>query len=417
MALVAGPAGLRGQQAAAPPPYLDVRLPFAVRADDLVAHMTLEEKVSQMQDEAPAIPRLGVPAYGWWNEALHGVARAGLATSFPQAIGMAATWDDSLIYREATVISTEARAKYNDGLAHDRHQRYGGLTFWSPNVNIFRDPRWGRGQETYGEDPFLSGRMAVQFVRGLEGSDPRYLKTVSTLKHFDVHSGPEPERHVYNAIVSARDLRETYLPQFRAGVQQGGAYSLMCAYNALYGQPACGSSFLLDTILRRQWGFSGYVVSDCDAVANIYRTHGIDSSAAEASALAVKSGTDLDCGDTYASLVAAVDSGFISEARIDTAVDRLFLARFRLGMFDPPDSVPWSHLSLDDVDTPADRALALQVARESMVLLRNDGGVLPLRKDLGTIAVIGPNADEPDVLLGNYNGAPSDTITPLRGIR
>ncbi len=399
------------------PEYLDVRLPFAVRADDLVAHMTLSEKVSQMQNDAAAIPRLGVPAYGWWNEALHGVARAGLATSFPQAIGMAATWDDSLIYREATVISTEARAKYNDASAHDVRTTYHGLTFWSPNVNIFRDPRWGRGQETYGEDPFLSGRMAVQFVRGMQGDNPKYLKTVSTLKHFDVHSGPEPERHVYNAVVSQRDLRETYLAQFRAGVEQGGAFSLMCAYNALYGRPACGSPFLLDTILRQDWGFRGYVVSDCDAVGNIYRTHHFVPSAAQASAVAVKAGTDLDCGRTYAALSAAVDSGFITEAQIDTSLDRLFLARFKLGMFDPTDSVPWSHLTLQDVNTPADRALALQVARESMVLLKNEDHVLPLPKDLGTIAVIGPNADQGAVLLGNYNGSPADSITPLRGIR
>jgi beta-glucosidase len=415
--LTALPAPVRAQAIGAEPEYLDVRLPFAVRADDLVQHMTLAEKVAQMQDEAPAIPRLGVPAYGWWNEALHGVARSGLATSFPQAIGMAATWDDSLVYREATVISDEARAKYNDDVARGRRVRYGGLTFWSPNVNIFRDPRWGRGQETYGEDPFLAGRIAVQFVRGLQGHDPRYLKTVSTLKHFDVHSGPEPGRHTYNAVVSQRDLRETYLAQFRAGIVQGGAYSVMCAYNAVYGDAACASRLLLDTILRRQWHFPGYVVSDCDAVADIYRTHRLEPDAARAAADAVHAGTDLDCGGTFAALTAAVDSGFISEASIDTAVDRLFLARFRLGMFDPPDSVPWSSLGMSDVDTPAHRALALRAARESMVLLRNAGHVLPLRKDAGTIAVIGPDADAKDVLLGNYNGSPGDTITPLRGIR
>ncbi len=404
-------------QSAAPPEWLDVRLPFAVRADDLVAHMTLAEKVSQIQDQAAAIPRLGITAYGCWNEALHGVAFDGLATSFPQAIGMAATWDDSLVYQEATVISDEARGKYNDAIAHGRHARFAGLTFWSPNVNIFRDPRWGRGQETYGEDPFLSGHLAVQFVRGMEGNDPRYLKTVSTEKHFDVHSGPEPERHVFNAVVSQRDLRETYLAQFRAGIVQGGAYSVMCAYSALDGVPSCASHLLLDTILRRQWHFPGYVVSDCDAVADIWRTHQQEPNAAAAAAAAVKAGTDLDCGRTFAALTAAVDSGFITEARIDTAVDRLFLARMRLGMFDPPDSVPWSHFGLDDVDTPAHRALALRAARESMVLLKNDGNLLPLRKDLGTIAVIGPDADAPDVLLGNYNGSPSDSITPLRGIR
>ncbi len=413
----AGVPARAGAQGGATPEWLDLRLPFAVRADDLVQHMTLAEKVSQMQDQAAAIPRLGVPAYGWWNEALHGVAFSGLATSFPQAIGMAATWDDSLVHREATVISDEARAKYNDAIAHGRHDRFAGLTFWSPNVNIFRDPRWGRGQETYGEDPFLSGRLAVQFVRGLQGDDRRYLKTVATEKHFDVHSGPEPERHVFNAVVSRRDLRETYLAQFRAGIRQGGAYSVMCAYNDVYGVPACGSRLLLDTILRRQWRFPGYVVSDCDAVADIYRTHRQEPSAAAAAAAAVKAGTDLDCGRTYAALTAAVDSGFITEARIDTAVDRLFLARFRLGMFDPPDSVPWSRLGMDDVDTPAHRALALRAARESMVLLRNEHHLLPLRRDLGTLAVIGPDADALDMLLGNYHGSPGDSITPLQGIR
>jgi len=402
---------------ASTPAYLDLRRSFRARADDLVAQMTLEERISQMQDMAPAIPRLGVPAYAWWNEALHGVARAGLATSFPQAIGMAATWDDSLIYREATVISDEARAKYNDNIKNDRHPRFGGLTFWSPNINIFRDPRWGRGQETYGEDPFLTGSIAVQFIRGIQGDNTKYLKAVSTVKHFAVHSGPEPERHVYNAVVSQRDLRETYLAQFQEGIEQGGAYSVMCSYNALFGAAACGSPMLLDTILRHEWGFKGYVVSDCDAVDDIYRTHEFATSGAAASALAVKAGTDLDCGSTYADLGAAVDSGFITEAQIDTSIDRLFLARFKLGMFDPPDSVPWSNLSLSDVDTPAHRALALQVARESMVLLKNQGNLLPLRKDLGTVAVIGPNADQTEVLLGNYNGTPADPISALRGIR
>ena len=410
-------AGAAAQTAPRTPEYLDVRLPFAVRADDLVAHMTLPEKISQMMDEAAAIPRLGVPAYGWWNEALHGVARNGLATSFPQAIGMAATWDTALVYEEGRVISNEARGKYNDAIAHARHARYAGLTFWSPNINIFRDPRWGRGQETYGEDPFLTGRIAVQFIRGVQGNDPKYLQAVSTVKHYAVHSGPEPGRHTFNAVVSPRDLRETYLPQFRAGIEEGGAYSLMCAYNAVYGHAACGSDFLLDSILRRQWHFPGYTVSDCDAVDDIYRTHKLASSAAAASAQAVKAGTDLDCGDTYAALAAAVDSGFITEAQIDTSLDRLFLARMRLGMFDPPDSVPWSRMGLADVNTPASQALALRAARESMVLLKNDRHTLPLSKTLGTIAVIGPNANAPAVLLGNYNGSPADSVTPLRGIR
>ena len=408
---------LRGQSPERRPQYLDVRLPFATRADDLVAQMTLPEKISQMMNDAAAIPRLGVPAYGWWNEALHGVARAGLATSFPQAIGMAATWDTALVHDEGRVISNEARGKYNDAVAHDRHASYEGLTFWSPNINIFRDPRWGRGQETYGEDPFLTARIAVQFIRGVQGDDPKYLQAVATVKHYAVHSGPEPGRHVYNAVVGARDLHETYLPQFRAAIEEGGAYSLMCAYNALYGHAACGSALLLDSILRRQWRFPGYTVSDCDAVSDIYRTHRFVASAAAASARAVAAGTDLDCGRTYRALGAAVDSGFVTEARIDTAVDRLFLARMKLGMFDPPDSVPWSAMGMDDVDTPANRALALRAARESMVLLRNRDHALPLEKSLGTIAVIGPNADRAEVLLGNYNGTPADPVTPLRGIR
>jgi beta-glucosidase len=380
--------------------------------------MTLEEKVSQMVDQAAAIPRLGIPAYPWWNEALHGVARAGLATSFPQAIGMAATWDDSLVFREATVISDEARAKYTERLRQGgTPQRFQGLTFWSPNVNLFRDPRWGRGQETYGEDPFLSGRLAVQFVHGLQGDDPQYLKTVSTPKHFAVHSGPEPARHTFNVEPSERDLHESYLPQFRAAIVEGGAQSVMCAYNRVDSAAACASDLLIRQILRGRWGFRGYVVSDCDAVGDIYRTHKVAASAAAASAMALQAGTDLDCGRTYDSLVAAVGQRLVSEALVDTAVTRLFTARFRLGMFDPPAQVKWAQIPFSDLDSPAHRTLALDVAEESMVLLKNAGGLLPLKKDLGTIAVIGPNADQPFVLLGNYNGTPADPITPLRGIR
>ena len=398
-------------------PYQDQSLPFSRRVDDLVGRMTLEEKVSQMIDVAPGIPRLGVPAYNWWNEALHGVARSGLATVFPQAIGVAATWNDSLVFQMATVISDEARAKYEQYLREGSRERYQGLTFWSPNINIFRDPRWGRGQETYGEDPFLTGRLAVQFVRGMQGNDPKYLKTVSTVKHFDVHSGPEPTRHVFDAVVSDRDLHETYLRQFEAGIREGGAYSLMCAYNRVDGKPACASDMLLHDILRGSWKFPGYVVSDCDAVADIWRTHKYAQTAAEAAALAVKAGTDLDCGRTFDSLVTAVHQGLISEQQIDTAVKRLFLARFRLGMFDSPSRVRWARIPFSDLDSPAHRALALKVARQSIVLLKNQDHILPLRRDLGTIAVIGPNADQWRMLLGNYNGLPSDAITPLRGIR
>ncbi len=407
------PASMSGQT----PDYKNESLSFAARARDLVQRMTLEEKVSQMKDVAPGIPRLGVPEYNWWNEALHGVARAGLATVFPQAIGLAATWDDSLMLRMATVVSDEARAKHHEFDRGGTHQRYQGLTIWSPNINIFRDPRWGRGQETYGEDPFLTGRLAVQFIRGLQGDDPKYLKTVSTVKHFAVHSGPEPERHTFDAAVSERDLRETYLPHFETGIREGGAYSLMCAYNRVDGKAACGSDMLLRDILRGEWKFPGYIVSDCGAIDDIYLRHKVVQTAPQAAALAVKTGTDLDCGRVYPNLVDAVKQGLITEREIDTSVTRLFLARFKLGMFDSPDSVRWARIPYSVVDQPAHRELARKVARESLVLLKNAGNVLPLSKSLGTIAVIGPNADQWRMLLGNYNGTPADAITPLRGIR
>jgi beta-glucosidase len=417
------PFAARAQQAAAP--YLDESLPFEARAKDLVSRMTLAEKVAQMNDVAPAIPRLGVPEYNWWNEALHGVARSGLATVFPQAIGLAATWNDSLMLRVATAISDEARAKYHDYIAHDSHQRYQGLTYWSPNINLFRDPRWGRGQETYGEDPFLTGTMAVEFIRGLQGDDPKYLKTVSTVKHFAVHSGPEPERHTFDAVVSERDLRESYLPHFEMGIREGGAYSLMCAYNSIDGKPACASDMLLRDILRDEWKFPGYVVSDCGAIDDIHRRHKYAATPAQAAADGVKTGTDLECSITSAnssqtytpSLPDAVTQGLISEAQIDTSVYRLFLARFKLGMFDDQSEVRWSRIPISDLDSPYHHALALHTARESIVLLKNDRNTLPLSKSLKTVAVIGPNADQWRMLLGNYNGNPSDPITPLRGIR
>lgn len=398
-------------------PFQDTSLPFEARAADLVGRLTLDEKVAQMQDRAPAIPRLGIPAYNWWNEALHGVARSGLATVFPQAIGLAATWNDSLMFQVATVISDEARAKHQEYVRQDSRARYQGLTFWSPNINIFRDPRWGRGQETYGEDPFLTGTLAVQFIRGMQGDDSTYLKTIATVKHFAVHSGPEPDRHIFNAVVSERDLHETYLRAFAMGIQDGPAWSIMCAYNRLYGKAACGSDLLLDDVLRGRWGFKGYVVSDCGAIDDIYERHRIVQTAAEAAALGVNSGTDLECGDTYASLVTAVQQGLITEARIDTAVTRLFLARMKLGMFDPPDMVRWAQIPFSVLDDSAHRALARQAARESIVLLRNRHHTLPLSKSLRTIAVIGPDADDPRMLLGNYHGEPADPVTPLRGIR
>ena len=288
------------------PSYRDTSLSFEQRAADLVARMTLEEKVLQMKDVAPGIERLGVPPYNWWNEALHGVARSGLATVFPQAIGFAATWDDSLIFRMASVISDEARAKHHEYARNNSFGRYQGLTFWSPNINIFRDPRWGRGQETYGEDPFLTGRLAVQFIRGLQGDDAKYYKTVATVKHFAVHSGPEPERHTFDAVVSERDLRETYLPHFEVGIREAKAYSLMCAYNRVDGKAACASDALLQNILRDEWKFPGFIVSDCGAIDDIYLRHKIQPTAAAAAALAVKAGTDLDCGRVYPNLVDAV---------------------------------------------------------------------------------------------------------------
>src|SRR5438105_5399291 len=410
-------ATVAGSAAAQTPAWQDPSLPFERRAADLVARMTLEEKVSQLMDRAPAIDRLGIPEYNWWNEGLHGVARSGLATVFPQAIGFAATWDSSLVFRMATVVSDEFRAKHEDYVRRGQHQRYQGLTIWSPNINLFRDPRWGRGQETYGEDPYLTGQLAVPFIRGLQGDDPRYLKTIATVKHFAVHSGPEPLRHQFDAVVSERDLRESYPPHFEAGIREAGAYSLMCAYNRVFGAPACGSDLLLRNILRGEWRFPGYVVSDCGAIDDIYQRHRVAPTAAAAAALGVRSGTDLDCGREYANLVEAVHQGLISEQAIDTAVTRLFVARFRLGMFDTPAVVRWAQIPISVLDQPSHRALALQVARESMVLLKNARNLLPLRRDLGTIAVIGPNADQWRMLLGNYNGIPADPVTPLRGIR
>jgi beta-glucosidase len=390
-------------------------LPAEKRAANLVSQMTLEEKVLQMQNVAPAIPRLGIPAYDWWNEALHGVARAGQATVFPQAIGLAATWDTELMHRVAGVISTEARAKYHDAVRNNNHGRYYGLTFWSPNINIFRDPRWGRGQETYGEDPFLTGRMAIAFIQGLQGDDPHYYKVIATAKHYAVHSGPETTRHQFDARPSERDLEETYLPAFRDSIVEGKADSIMCAYNRLDGVPACAPTDLLQKRLRGDWGFQGYVVSDCGAIADIFRGHKYKATAAEASAVAVKAGTDLTCGNEYRSLVEAVKNGLITEAEINRSLERLFVARFKLGMFDPPERVPYAKIPYSVVDSAEHRKLALESARKSIVLLKNDNGMLPLKAK--SIAVIGPSADDPDSLLGNYNGFSSKHVTPLEGIR
>jgi beta-glucosidase len=407
------------QTPAAPPPaaYSDPSLPPEARARDLVARLTLEEKIAQMMHDAPAIERLGVPAYNWCSEALHGVARAGLATVFPQAIGLAATWDQALMHEVATAISDEARAKHHHAAARGERGVYQGLTLWSPNINLFRDPRWGRGQETYGEDPVLTGRLAVQFVRGLQGDDPHYLKTVATIKHFAVHSGPEPLRHEFDARVDTRDLYQTYLPQFELGVREGGAQSVMCAYNRVNGEAACTNERLLDGILRQEWGFKGYVVSDCRAIDDLHGGHHLTASPAESAALAVRRGTDLECGSVYQSLSEAVRNGLVSEAELDRSLERLFLARVRLGMFDDPARVPYAQIPYSVVDDAEHRALAQRAAEASIVLLKNEAETLPLRRDLGSIAVIGPNADNWLMLLGNYNGVPAHAVTPLEGIR
>lgn len=397
--------------------WLDTTRSFEDRAAALVSQMTLEEKAAQMANGAPAIPRLGVPAYDWWNEALHGVARAGGATVFPQAIGMAATWDIPLMAEISNAISDEARAKHHEFARHDQRGRYQGLTFWSPNINIFRDPRWGRGQETYGEDPYLTARMGVAFVKGLQGDDPKYRKLDATAKHFAVHSGPEADRHTFDARPSERDLRETYLPAFEALVKEGQVDSVMGAYNRVYGESASASKFLLQDVLRRDWGFKGYVVSDCWAIVDIWKNHKIVATPEEAAALAVKNGTELDCGDTYApSLPVAVRKGLISEAEVDQALTQLFTARMRLGMFDPPQMVRWAQIPYSVNQSPQHDALSRKVAQESIVLLKNDG-VLPLSRDVKRIAVIGPTADDTMALLGNYYGTPKEPVTILQGIR
>ncbi|HTT67515.1 MAG TPA: glycoside hydrolase family 3 C-terminal domain-containing protein [Gemmatimonadales bacterium] len=399
-------------------PFRNPDLPLEARVADLVGRLTLEEKVGQMMNSAAAIPRLGIPAYDWWSEGLHGVAAAGRATVFPQAIGLAATWDTALMLRVATVIGIEARAKHNETIRRGAGASglFQGLTFWSPNINIFRDPRWGRGMETYGEDPYLTGRMAVAFVKGMQGDDPRYLRVVSTPKHFAVHSGPDPLRHAFDAVVDARDLEETYLAAFGAAVAEGGAQSVMCAYNRVNGTPACADSLLLQQNLRARWHFDGYVVSDCDAVDDIRAGHKVAADEATAAAMALRAGDDLNCGSAYRSLVDAVHRGLIPEAEVDTALGRLIRARIRLGMFDPPDRVPYANIPYSENGSPDHRALALAATRKSIVLLKNDG-TLPLRRGLGTIAVIGPNADDEETLLGNYNGLPADPVTPLAGIR
>jgi beta-glucosidase len=411
-----------------PPIYKNPERSFEERARDLVSRMTVTEKISQMKNSASAIPRLGISRYNWWNECLHGVAMAGIATVFPQAIGLAATFNQDLLFEVANIISDEARAKHHEA---QRRGEWGfnfmsvlfgkglfqGLTFWSPNINIFRDPRWGRGQETYGEDPYLTSQIGIAFIKGLQGNHSKYLKTVATPKHFACYSGPEKGRFSFDSIVSIKDLRETYLFAFKECVKNGNAGSVMGAYNKINGVPCCSNKFLLKTLLREEWGFNGYVVSDCTAIRNIKVGHKYVKSHAQAAACGVKNGCDLECGWTYEHLKEAFKKGLISEEQIDAAVLNLFRARLKLGMFDPPEMVPYTSIPFNINDCPKHRQMALRAAKESIVLLKNRDNLLPLKKNFTSIAVIGPNADSKKVLLGNYNGTPSKSVTPLEGIR
>ncbi|NLY88642.1 MAG: glycoside hydrolase family 3 protein [Firmicutes bacterium] len=398
--------------------YLDPERTAEERAEDLAGRLTLEEKIGQLLHFSPAVPRLGIPGYVWQNECLHGVARAGIATVFPQAIGMAASFDRDLVYRVASVIALEARAKHHEFSRRGDRGMNKGLTFWTPNINIFRDPRWGRGQETYGEDPYLTSRLGVAFIRGLQGDRPKYLKAAACAKHYAVHSGPEPLRHRFNAVVSKKDLRETYLPAFCAAVREGKVEAVMGAYNRVNGDPACASKSLLVDILRKEWGFAGHVVSDCGAIHDIHKHHRVTASPAESAALAVNNGCDLNCGWTYSALKEAVKEGLVSEETITSAVVRVLTTRFKLGMFDPPSIVPLAGTPYEVNDAEDHRRLALEAAVKSIVLLKNENSLLPLdRSKIRTIAVIGPNADNKRVLLGNYHGTPSRYVTALAGIR
>lgn len=398
--------------------YKNENLSFEERAKDLVSRMTLEEKVTQTVYNSPSIPRLGIPSYNWWNEALHGVARAGVATMFPQAIGLAATFSEDLIENVADVISTEGRAKFHEFQRKNDHGIYKGLTFWSPNINIFRDPRWGRGHETYGEDPYLTGRLGVAFVKGIQGKDKKYLKAAACAKHFAVHSGPESERHSFNAVVSQKDLRETYLPAFKDCVTEAGVESIMGAYNRTNGEPCCGSKTLLKDILREEWHFHGHVVSDCWAIKDFHEHHMVTKTALESVALALNNGCDLNCGVMYANLLLAHQEGLVSEDGIDQAVIRLLTTRMKLGMFDAPDKVPYTSIPFEKNDCQEHRDFALEITKKSLVLLKNENNLLPLdKKKIKSIAVIGPNADSRDALAGNYYGTASNYVTVLEGIR
>jgi beta-glucosidase len=395
-------------------PFLDPSLPLQGRIEDLLGRLTLEEKVDQMLHENKAVDRLGIPAYNWWNEACHGVGRNGRATVFPQVIGLGATWNRALVQRVAGIISDEARAKHHAAVAAGRRGQYQGLTFWTPNINIFRDPRWGRGQETFGEDPCLMGEMGLAMVRGLQGNDPTYLKTAACAKHYAAHSGPERERHGFDARPSRKDLFETYLPAFEKLVR-GGVEAVMGAYNRTLGEPCCASAFLLADVLRGRWGFKGHVVSDCGALDDIHVFHKVTKTAAESAALAVRNTCDLNCGGTYHYLLAAVKEGLITEADIDASVKRLLSAKFRLGLLDPQERVPWSKTPVSIIDCDAHRSVSREAAAESIVLLKNNG-ILPLRRDHESILVTGPTAANTCALLGDYFGISSRLVTLLEGI-
>lgn len=400
------------------PLYKNQNLSFQERAKEMVLNMTLFEKVSQMTYNSAAVPRLGITSYNWWNEALHGVARAGVATIFPQAIGMAATFDEDLVYKVAGVISTEGRAKYHESQRKSDHGIYKGLTFWSPNINIFRDPRWGRGHETYGEDPYLTGKLGVAFIKGLQGNHEKYMKSAACAKHFAVHSGPEAQRHSFNAVVSKKDLWETYLPAFKDAVVEAKVESVMGAYNRTNNEPCCGSKMLLKDILRDEWDFKGHVVSDCWAIKDFHENHRITSNAVESVALAVNNGCDLNCGNMYLNVLIACKEGLVSEDTIDKSVERLITTRMKLGMFDDPNLVPYASIPYEENDSKENREFALKVSEKTMVLLKNENNILPLNKNnINSIAVIGPNANSREALIGNYFGTASKYVTILEGIQ
>jgi len=398
-------------------PYQDENLSFEDRAKDLVSRMTLDEKVTQMLYQSPAIERLGIPSYNWWSEALHGVARAGVATVFPQAIGLAASFDAKMIEKTADIISTEGRAKFHESQRKGDHGIYKGLTFWSPNVNIFRDPRWGRGHETYGEDPYLTAKLGKAFVRGLQGKNEKYLKVAACAKHFAVHSGPESERHSFDAIASIKDLRETYLPAFKELVKEAKVEGVMGAYNRTNGEPCCGSKTLLKDILRDEWGFKGYVTSDCWAIKDFHESHMVTKNAPESVALAVNNGCDTNCGSMFANLLIAYNEGLVSEEPITESVIRLMTTRMKLGLFDKPENVPYSTIPFELNDCLSHREYALEVSKKTMVLLKNAENLLPLKKNISSIAVIGPNANNREALVGNYFGTASKYVTVVEGIQ